>query len=703
MLINTFIHLPGIGLGRERALWNAGVLTWTDLRRQYGLVQGTLFPEDEVRSRNGSISSALEASFDALERGDIDFFAHLLPRKEHYRIALSFPTQTAFLDIETTGLSHYYDHVTVVGVSMGDTYFCHVKGESADDLEEIIRNAKCIVTFNGTIFDLKFLKNEYPTLSLPQAHIDLRFFARRAGLSGGQKLIEKNLGILRNHGIEELRGEQAPLLWHRYRLGDLDAARSLIMYNHADVEGMKDILDIVLDRLWQANHGLSRFNRPSFSELRTRLNWTADTNSDRKSGVYVRPYHGSRGPKIDLCELISDGDLENLRVVGIDLTGSERRPTGWCLLAGSTARTLTLSNDADIIGETIKAQPTIVSIDSPLSLPRGRTTVDDGDPYRSEGGIMRECERELKRRGVNVYPCLIPSMQSLTRRGMRLAEHFRCLGIPVIESYPGAAQDIMAIPRKRAGIQYLARGLGEFGIEGRYLTEKVSHDELDAITSAAVGFFFWAGQFEALGNDDEDYLIIPDLERSPRHWKERRVIGISGAIAAGKTTGARHIEQKGFAYGRYSQVLGTLLMQRREEINRENLQALGEEVNKHPGQRWLCQQLVQTLPKGGDAVIDGLRWRMDHAYLIERFGPAFFHIHINASESIRRKRYVGMGNSARDFDKASNQPVESETCLLSTCAHAEIRNEASLEGFTSQLARVIRARFSREEEATGCR
>ena len=69
---------------------------------------------------------------------------------------------------------------------------------------------------------------------------------------------------------------------------------------------------------------------------------------------------------------------------------------------------------------------------------------------------MRECERMLKRRGINVYPCLIPSMQKLTRRGIDLAEKFRKLGIPVIESYPGAAQDIVGIPRKRAGLKYLA-------------------------------------------------------------------------------------------------------------------------------------------------------------------------------------------------------------------------------------------------------
>jgi hypothetical protein len=87
--------------------------------------------------------------------------------------------------------------------------------------------------------------------------------------------------------------------------------------------------------------------------------------------------------------------------------------------------------------------------------------------------------------------------------------------LPLIESYPGAAQDIMGIPRKRASLEYLKDGLGDFGIHSEFLMTKVSHDKLDAITSAIVGVFFWSGKFEALGNNDEDYLIIPDLLVSP--------------------------------------------------------------------------------------------------------------------------------------------------------------------------------------------
>ena len=46
----------------------------------------------------------------------------------------------------------------------------------------------------------------------------------------------------------------------------------------------------------------------------------------------------------------------------------------------------------------------------------------------------------------------------------------------------------------------------------------VSHDELDAITSALVGLFYLAGHYEALGDEDCD-LIVPATKEA-RHGAE---------------------------------------------------------------------------------------------------------------------------------------------------------------------------------------
>jgi predicted nuclease with RNAse H fold len=196
------------------------------------------------------------------------------------------------------------------------------------------------------------------------------------------------------------------------------------------------------------------------------------------------------------------------RVVGIDLTGSERRATGWALLDGAVAITKAIRSDEELLRETIAASPDIVSIDSPLSLPEGVTDADN----IGNRPIYRRCELALKRMGISVFWCLLPTMKSLTTRGMRLASELRKHGLKVIESYPGAAQDILGIPRKGSSLEELKQGMARIGITGRYLTGHVCHDEVDAITSALVGLFFLADDYIALGSPVEDYLIVP---RSP--------------------------------------------------------------------------------------------------------------------------------------------------------------------------------------------
>lgn len=116
-----------------------------------------------------------------------------------------------------------------------------------------------------------------------------------------------------------------------------------------------------------------------------------------------------------------------------------------------------------------------------------------------------------------MFPCLLPSMQKLTERGIRLAKEFRERGFRVIESYPGAAQDIMRIPRKRSSVHELAQGLAAFGIKGPFTSVPCSHDELDAITSAVVGDFYLAGMYEPLGDQREECLIVPKLDKLMSH------------------------------------------------------------------------------------------------------------------------------------------------------------------------------------------
>lgn len=189
-----------------------------------------------------------------------------------------------------------------------------------------------------------------------------------------------------------------------------------------------------------------------------------------------------------------------MKVVGIDLTGSEKRASGFAVLSeNDLVFTSRIFTDEMLITQAVYVEPDLVSIDSPLSLPE--------DPAK----IYRDCELTLKRRGIGVYWCLLPSMKALTLRGIALAEALRAKGLKVIESYPGAAQDLLGIPRKGKGVEALREGLRQYGIVGDLV---VTHDELDAVTAAIVGLLYLYDEYEALG-----CLILPKVKGKPEQMR----------------------------------------------------------------------------------------------------------------------------------------------------------------------------------------
>lgn len=598
------------------------------------------------------------------------------------------PDRVLLLDVETTGLSRHYDSITLIGWEFGGYYEAHVAGDCLDNVRRAAREATSIVTFNGKLFDVPFLRKECADLKLPPVHLDLRFAARRLGLTGGQKAIEQRLAAGLRDGLTAKDGAAAVLLWHKYLRGDPSALRELIDYNRADVRGMAVILDHLVDS-WGLRDSLFEENRPFRVRYKASLG-VAD-------GTTPLPPPSRLGRRAPSFAELFEGDAATATIVGIDLTGSQSKPSGLATLRAAEAKTARLAKDDDIVAYVRAANPRLVSIDSPLSLPRGRTRVSDDDPGRAEFGIMRVCERELKRRGINVYPSLLPSMQKLTARGMALADRLRSLGIPVIESYPGAAQDILGIPRKGAGPEWLAVGLREFGLCGDFTGHTVSHDELDAITSALVGTFFLAGRFEALTGSQENALIVPLVAPPARPY----VVGISGRIAAGKTTAARELESRGFAYARFSQVIDDEILSAGVVPDRVSRQEFGMHLHDTKGQRWLCERVLDRAAGADLVVVDGLRWIEDATFFLERLGPNFVHVHVDASAETRGARYVTGNAENRSFAEADSQPVEREIDALGRLARVRIINETGI-GELKQVVSEIAQRVA-EKKGQECR
>ena len=190
-------------------------------------------------------------------------------------------------------------------------------------------------------------------------------------------------------------------------------------------------------------------------------------------------------------------------VVGLDLAGVEDRPSGFCVLEDLNAETCILYTDEEILQKIRLLKPNVIAIDAPLSLPSGRTSIEE-----RTGTHLRECDRELLKRGIKILPITLGGMRKLTQRGVRLKRLLEAEGFRVIEVYPGGAQDVLGVPRKSRGREPLLAGLKKLGIRG--LRKEMSDHELDAVTAAFVGKLFLEGKSETLG-DPERGIVMPKV------------------------------------------------------------------------------------------------------------------------------------------------------------------------------------------------
>ena len=190
-------------------------------------------------------------------------------------------------------------------------------------------------------------------------------------------------------------------------------------------------------------------------------------------------------------------------IVGIDLAGSPKRPTGFCVLRGRHAEACLLYDDDEIVARTVAADPVLVPMDAPLSLPPGRRSV-----HERTGEHFRPCDLELRERGIRFFPITLGPMRMLTDRGLRLKRRLRRRGIRAVETYPGASQDLWGLPRQHKDLTRLLRGLRRLGLLG--LKKAMSGHELDAATIALTGQWFRQGRGEMIGG--RGGMLLPVVE-----------------------------------------------------------------------------------------------------------------------------------------------------------------------------------------------
>lgn len=240
MLDNTYIHLQNIGSSTERMIWKSGIRCWDDFLVNHGMLKIS-------KKKERLIYSGVEESIEQLSGKNHIFFARRLLPCHHWRAYRQFQDETAFVDIETTGLSSHSDSITIIGIYDGKEAKTFIRGINLHEAKEELANYKQLVTFNGARFDLPFIEHEFPGF-FNHLHIDLMYPLKNIGYSGGLKKIECELGIKRSEETEEISGFEAVRLWNKYRRGDDESLELLIKYNNEDVKNLKTIIEMVYQK-----------------------------------------------------------------------------------------------------------------------------------------------------------------------------------------------------------------------------------------------------------------------------------------------------------------------------------------------------------------------------------------------------------------------------------------------------------------------
>jgi hypothetical protein len=174
-----------------------------------------------------------------------------------------------------------------------------------------------------------------------------------------------------------------------------------------------------------------------------------------------------------------------MKVIGIDLAGSQKNPTGFCILdvKRKVTHTQILYSDSEIVENVRRVKPQIVAIDAPLTLSTKN----------------RKCDDALRNYGT--LPLSLPAMRMLAQRGVKLVQklgRFR-----VIEVFPTATAKILGLYSKDEG-----KVRENLANKGFIIKKELNKHELDALFAAITAYLHLEGKSEIIG-DEEGKIVIP--------------------------------------------------------------------------------------------------------------------------------------------------------------------------------------------------
>jgi len=174
----------------------------------------------------------------------------VVPLKHWKSLYEKFKKQALCIDVEAT----YWDGpISIIGVykpKEGEIeYAAFVRGKNLtiENLKQVFKDCKLLITFNGINYDVPEIKKQFPG-AIPDniPVVDLYLLARRLNLNAGLKTLEQSFKIFRKEEVDN-KGKLATKMWKKFeQTGDKRFLNTLIEYNRQDTINLYPLAEKVM-------------------------------------------------------------------------------------------------------------------------------------------------------------------------------------------------------------------------------------------------------------------------------------------------------------------------------------------------------------------------------------------------------------------------------------------------------------------------
>ncbi len=172
------------------------------------------------------------------------------------------------------------------------------------------------------------------------------------------------------------------------------------------------------------------------------------------------------------------------------------------------------------------------------------------------------------------------------------------------------------------------------------------------------------------------------------------IVGVTGSYCAGKDTAAQHLEKRGFTHISLSDILRSELRTRQQEITRDNLIAVGNELRETYGHGALAFMAWETLEPDRKYVVSSIRHPAE-VKVLDRRGN-FVMSYIDAPAELRYQRMQERNRAgdnmktleeflASEQREQSSNPAGQQLHKMKDLAKVIIENTGTPEEFTKKL------------------